>query len=105
LKVFATLLYQLSKQLSKQTSASDELFSRYPFNGFNLRPYTSEEYAKAREERDGLERLVEMRAEAGPYLCFIFSFNFEAVCRRLSPVVPEPTEGIPLHNSKMLECS
>ena len=29
------------------------------------RRHAEEEYAKAREERDGLERLVEMRAEVG----------------------------------------
>jgi len=38
--------------------------------------------------------------------CVTFlSLTFVAGCRRLSPVVPEPTEGIPLHNSKTLELS
>ena len=45
------------------------------------------------------------RLSAGPYTSHLFQLNCKslvAACRSLSQVIPEPTEGIQPHNSKMV---
>ena len=63
--------------------------------------------ANVENDLGGIVPQLTMMLTAGPpHFPFLLSSQlyklFVAVCRRLLPFVPEPTEDIPPHNSKML---
>ena len=75
--------------------SEEERTKHYNFNLRSMMKFISEDPANNTRRKEGGRGGVKSSSKAGPYTSF-FTLN----CKPLSP---EPMEGIPLHNSKMLE--
>ena len=91
---------QLSKLIYKKIA-----FTTCAFNFNGLRPYTEAAAAAAEGAKTALlKRVVDAEAAAAAAGTAFHSFNLQLDFFKPF-VVPEPAEGIPVHNSKMIESS